>query len=117
MLPSKALLNMPQTGVFSPDIFSLDILSSRTFCPHGRFVPTDVLSAGRFVAGRFVPTDVLSDGCFVRPDVLSPRTICPYRCFVHVHLSPDVLSLDVLSPDVLSGHQKNRLASRLLQQG
>jgi hypothetical protein len=45
------------------------------FCLYGRFVPTDVLShgryvsgcfdSGRFVSGRFVPTDVLS------PDVLS----------------------------------------------
>jgi hypothetical protein len=28
----------------------------------GRFVPTDILSAGCYVAGRFVPPDVLSAG-------------------------------------------------------
>jgi hypothetical protein len=65
------------------DILSTDVLSPRTFCPHGRFVrrtfcPPDVLSDG-----RSVPTDVLSDGCFVATDVLSPRTFCPYGHFVH----------------------------------
>jgi hypothetical protein len=77
----------------------------RTFCSSGRFVPTDVLFAGRFVL----------------PDVLSRRVFCPYGCFV-----PRMLCLwllchrtfclrafcsygcfaptDVLSQDVLSGH-------------
>jgi hypothetical protein len=56
---------------------------SRTFCPHRCFVPTDVLSAGCYVAGRFVPTDILSHGRYVHPDVLSPQTLCPYGRFVH----------------------------------
>ncbi len=54
-----------------------DVLSPRTFCPHGHFVPTDILSAGRFVL-----TDVLSNWRFVCPDVLSPRTFCLYGRFV-----------------------------------
>jgi hypothetical protein len=76
------------------------------FCPSGRFVPMDVLSAGHFVP----------------PDVLSLRTFCPYRCFVPQALwnvsgcyvggrfvSGRFVTLDVLSPDVLSGHQFNYL--------
>ncbi len=81
------------------------------FCPHGCFVPTDVLSPRMFCPpdvlsdGCFVPTDVLSNGRFVATDVLSPRTFCPHECFVPTDvLSTDVLSPDVLSPDVLSGH-------------
>jgi hypothetical protein len=79
ILPSKAPVKMTQT----------DVLSPRTFCPHGRFVhrtfcPTDVLSDG-----PFVPMDDLSDGRFVTTDVLSPRMFCPHGCFVPT---------DVLSP-------------------
>jgi hypothetical protein len=60
------------------------------FCPHGRFVLTDVLSR------TFCPTDVLS-----------LRTFCPHGRFVPTDvLSTDILSSDVLSPDVLSGHLK-----------
>jgi hypothetical protein len=70
ILPNKALVNITQT----------DVLSPRTFCPHGCFVPTDVLSDG-----RFVPTDVLSDGRFVAMDILSPRMFCPHGRFVHGH--------------------------------
>jgi hypothetical protein len=59
------------------------------FCPHGRFVPMDVLSPWTYRPldvlsdGRFVPMDVLSDRRFVATDVLSPRTFCPYGRFVH----------------------------------
>ncbi len=55
----------------------------RTFCPHGRFVLTDVLSAGRFVwrtfcpHGRFVRRTFCRYGRFVLTDVLSPRMFCP----------------------------------------
>jgi hypothetical protein len=87
-LPRKALVNMTQT-----DVLSTDVLSPRTFCPHGRFVrrtfcptdvlsprtfcPTDVLSLRMFCRyGRFVPTDVLSLRTFC------PRTFCP-RTFCH----------------------------------
>ncbi len=49
----------------------------RMFCPHGRFVPTDVLSAGCYITGSFVPLDILSAGCFVCLDVLSRRMFCP----------------------------------------
>ncbi len=55
----------------------------RTFCPHGRFVLTDVLSAGCFVRRtfcphrRFVRQMFCHYGCFVPTDVLSPRTFCP----------------------------------------
>jgi hypothetical protein len=70
------------------DVLSTDVLSPRMFCPHGRLVPTDVLSAGRFVPMDLFSTDVLSVRTFVPTDILST----------------DVLSPDVLSPDVLPGH-------------
>jgi hypothetical protein len=54
----------------------------RTFCPHRCFVPTDVLSAGCYVAGCFVPPDVLSAGRLVSPSVLSLQMFCPYGLFV-----------------------------------
>jgi hypothetical protein len=53
------------------EVLSLDVLSLRTFCPFGRFVPTDVLSNGLFVR-----TDVLSHRTFCYPDVLSLYTLC-----------------------------------------
>jgi hypothetical protein len=54
---------------------------SWTFCHHGRFVTTDVLSPRMFCHhGRFVATDVLT------PDVLTLRMLCDGRfvtgCFV-----------------------------------
>ncbi len=95
VLSSKALLNMIQTDILSPDV-----LSTRTFCPHGcffsrmlcrrtfrpsgRFVRPDVLSVRTFFlpdvlsAGRFVSPDILSAGRLVPPDVLSRRTFCPW---------------------------------------
>ncbi len=63
------------------DVFSPDVLSLRTFCPHGRLV-----------CRTFCPY-----GCFVSTDVLFPQTFCPSDV-----MSPAVLSPDVLSPDVLS---------------
>jgi hypothetical protein len=81
----------------------------RTFCPHGRFVPTDVLSAGPFVRRTFCPTDLLSPRTFCPTDVFSLRTFCPHGRFVPT----DVLSTDVLSPDVLSGHRSNVLDAGL----
>ncbi len=100
ILPSKALVNMTQM-----DVLSTDILSPWMFCPHGCFVPADVLSAGRFVRQTFYPTDVLSPWTFCPTDVLSLRMFCPHGLFVPMDvLSTDVLFPDVLSPDVLSGH-------------
>jgi hypothetical protein len=88
------------------DVLSMDVLSPRTFCPHGRFVPMDVLSAGCFVRRTFCPTDILSPRTFCPTDVLSLRTFCPHGRFVPTDvLSTDVLSPDILSPDVLSGHR------------
>jgi hypothetical protein len=49
------------------DVWSLDVLSLRTFSHSGRFVPPDVLSRRTFgrrtfrLSGRYVPPDVLSD--------------------------------------------------------
>jgi hypothetical protein len=58
------------TDVLSPRTFGLpDVLSLRMFCLYGRFVPTDVLSLGRYVSSVLSP-DVLS------PVVLSLRTFC-----------------------------------------
>jgi hypothetical protein len=76
------------------DVLSTDVLSPRTFCPHGRFVrrtycPTDLLSPRTFCPhGRFVRRTFCPHGCFVRrtfclygrfvpTDVLSSRTFCP----------------------------------------
>jgi hypothetical protein len=68
----------------------------RTFCPAGRFVPTDVLSLRTFcLYGCFVPTDVLSHGRYVSGCFVSGRFVS--GCFVPT---------DVLSPDVLSGHRR-----------
>jgi hypothetical protein len=76
------------------DVLSTDVLSPRTFCPHGRFVRR-----------MLCPPDVLSPRTFCPTDVLSLWTFCPHRRFVPTDvLSTDVLSPDVLSPDVLSGH-------------
>jgi hypothetical protein len=66
--PRKALVKMTQTN-----ILSTDVLSPRTFCPHGCFV-----------CRTFCPTDLLSPRTFfVATDVLSPRTFCPHGPFVH----------------------------------
>ncbi len=73
ILPSKALVIMTQT----------DVLSPRTFCPHGRFVSMDDVSAGRFVRrtfcphGRFVRRMFCLYRRFVPTDVLSPQMFCP----------------------------------------
>jgi hypothetical protein len=63
------------------DVLSLDVLSLRTFCPAGRFVPTDFSSLRTFCPY----------GCFV-PWMLGLRVFClrmfclwmfcPYGCFV-----------------------------------
>ncbi len=69
-----------------------DVLSLRTFCLYGHFVPPDVLSLRMFCPyGRLVSTDVLSLRTFCPTDFMSPGI-----------MSPDVLSPDVLSPDGLS---------------
>jgi hypothetical protein len=77
------LLKISQKDVLSPDVLSL-----RTFCPAGRFIPPDVLSHGTFCpSGHFVP-----------------RTLC-----LSDLMSPAVMSPDVLSPDVCpSGHFVSR---------
>jgi hypothetical protein len=49
-------------------------LFSWTFCHHGRFATTDVLSPRMFCHhGRFVATDVMT------PDVLTLRMLCDER--------------------------------------
>jgi hypothetical protein len=59
------MTNQIDTMIILSLIFVKGPLSCRTFCP----------------AGRFVPTDVLSAGCFVRR-TLGRRTFCPYGRFV-----------------------------------
>ncbi len=76
ILPTKALVKMTQTDVLSPRTFCpTDVLSLWMFCPHRRFVPTDVLS-----------TDVLS------PDVLSPDVLSGHRV---VNVKGRVVLVDV----------------------
>jgi hypothetical protein len=65
-----------------------DVWSPRTFCPNGRFVLTDVLSAGRFVRrtfcphGRFVPGRFVS-GRFVSGHfVWAPPNSLPWVDFI-----------------------------------
>jgi hypothetical protein len=65
----------PQTfcphGCFVPTIvLSLDVLSLRTFCPPRRFVPPDVFSAG-----LFVPLDVFSHGHLVTRRLVAGRFV------------------------------------------
>ncbi len=91
----------------------------RTFCPYGRFVPTDVSSPRTFglpdvlslpkfcLYGRFVHQTLC-----IRLFCL--RTFCPYRRFVPT----DFLSLlTFLSPDVLSGHQFSYVSTIALMTG
>jgi hypothetical protein len=68
-------------------------LSLRTFCPHGRFVPTDVLS-----------TDVLS------PDVLSPDVFSPDVLSGHLEID---LTRSSLCPDMYLQHICFTLKGRL----
>jgi hypothetical protein len=58
--------------------FSLDVLSLRTFCPSGCFVPGRFVSQTFYPIGHFVPPDVLSQ------DVLTPDVLYGY------HLSRDL---------------------------
>jgi hypothetical protein len=54
------------------------------FPEKNKYVRTYVYEVPRQNVRRpFVPTDVLSDGRFVATGVLSPRTFCPHRRFVH----------------------------------
>jgi hypothetical protein len=48
-----------------------DVLSLWMFCPHLHFVSWMLLC----VSGRFVPTDILSAGRFVPPDLLPPDVL------------------------------------------
>ncbi len=90
------------------DVLSPDVLSLRTFCPHGSFVcwpfcPTDVMSLA------VMSPDILSlrmfylSGCFISPDVLSLWTFCLSGRFVSPYVSSlrtFRLSVRFVSPDV-----------------
>ena len=57
--------NWPHMLDNGPHLFPWDVLSLRTFCPLGRFVPGMFCPLWRFVPGTFCPWNVLSLGRFV----------------------------------------------------
>jgi hypothetical protein len=113
----------------------MDILSLRMFCLYGRFVPTDILShgryvsgcfvSGRFVCGRSVPTDVLSGH---HPTICPPErrvmliSAGPDASFFFFHLCtaamtyPYTLISQSNPPLLTSGNPSSCVATPLIMQ-